>query len=223
MLKKGNGILALMLMFSVSLKAQKEDTAYTRVIYERAGKIVKTLQLNNNSKEAKLQSLVADQYRQLNGIHEGSKLVASSIKQNSTLSKGAKDTAILKEDEKKMALLKQQHEKFITLLKKEVGDTEIEKIKDGMTYSVMPITYKAYNDMLPMLTEVQRKKIYDYLVEAREFAMDAESSDKKHWWFGKYKGRINNYLSAEGIDTKKAREEWEAKLKANQTNSSKND
>ena len=34
--------------------------------------------------------------------------------------------------------------------------------------------------------------------------MDAGSSDEKHGWFGKYKGRINNRLSADGIDLKKA-------------------
>ena len=53
-----------------------------------------------------------------------------------------------------------------------------------------------------------------WLVEAREHAMDAESSEKKHGWFGKYKGRINNYLSAAGYDLKKEGEEWEKRRKA---------
>jgi hypothetical protein len=45
-----------------------------------------------------------------------------------------------------------------------------------------------------------------WLVEAREIAMDCGSSEEKHYWFGKYKGKINNYLSAEGYDLKKAEE-----------------
>jgi hypothetical protein len=32
------------------------------------------------------------------------------------------------------------------------------------------------------------------------FALDASSSNKKHEAFGKYKGRINNYLSKRGYD-----------------------
>jgi len=60
--------------------------------------------------------------------------------------------------------------------------------------------------MIPQLSDEQKKKIFDWLVEAREYAMDAESSEKKHAWFGKYKGRINNYLSAEGIDMKKKKQ-----------------
>jgi len=43
--------------------------------------------------------------------------------------------------------------------------------------------------------------------------MDGESSEKKHWWFGKYKGRINNYLSAQGYDITKERKEWESRTK----------
>jgi hypothetical protein len=55
--------------------------------------------------------------------------------------------------------------------------------------------------------------MYNWLKEARELAMDGESSDKKHAIFGKYKGRINNYLSAQGYDMKKEGEEWQKRIK----------
>jgi len=51
-----------------------------------------------------------------------------------------------------------------------------------------------------------------WLKEARELAIDAESSKKKHEVFGKYKGRINNYLSARGYDLVKEREAWYKRL-----------
>jgi hypothetical protein len=85
-----------------------------------------------------------------------------------------------------------------------------------MTYNVLPITYNGYMQMLPNLTEEQKIQIMAWLVEAREKAMDAESSEKKHGWFGKYKGKINNYLSAAGINMKQAGEEWQKRLKAEQ-------
>jgi hypothetical protein len=68
--------------------------------------------------------------------------------------------------------------------------------------------------MLPDLSAEQKARILSDLTEAREHAMDAESSEKKHAWFGKYKGRINNYLSAAGIDMKKAGEEWAKRRQA---------
>jgi hypothetical protein len=72
--------------------------------------------------------------------------------------------------------------------------------------------------MIPSLTKAQKDQIMAWLVEAREHAMDAESSEKKHWWFGKYKGRINNYLSAQGYDLQKERKEWEERNKQKNKN-----
>ena len=83
-----------------------------------------------------------------------------------------------------------------------------------MTYGVVDVTYKAYCDMIPTLTAEEKEQIMVWLVEARELALDAESSNKKHETFNKYKGRINNYLSKRGYDIQKEREEWEKRVKA---------
>jgi hypothetical protein len=97
----------------------------------------------------------------------------------------------------------------------------VELVKDGMTYNVASVTYNAYGDMLPKLTAEQKEQIMKWLKEAREQAMDAESSEKKHWWFGKYKGRINNYLSSLGYDMKKEGEEWQKRKNAQKENPGK--
>jgi hypothetical protein len=68
--------------------------------------------------------------------------------------------------------------------------------------------------MLQNLTPEQKEKMYNWLVEARELAMDEGSSDAKHAVFGKYKGRINNYLSAAGYDMKKEGEDWAKRIQA---------
>lgn len=41
-----------------------------------------------------------------------------------------------------------------------------------------------------------------------------ENSNKKHAAFGKYKGRINNYLAKRGYNLTKEREEWAKRVKA---------
>ena len=73
-----------------------------------------------------------------------------------------------------------------------------------MTYGVLPLTYRVYQEMLPDLTAEQKAKILGWLTEAREQAMDAGTAKAKHGWFTRYKGKINNYLSAAGYDMKKA-------------------
>lgn len=76
------------------------------------------------------------------------------------------------------------------------------------------VTYNSTLDMIPTLTNEEKKQIFAWLKEAREYALDAESSNKKHEVFGKYKGRINNYLSKRGYDLVKEREEWYKRIKA---------
>lgn len=44
--------------------------------------------------------------------------------------------------------------------------------------------------------------------------MDAGTSKEKHAWFGKYKGRINNYLSAQGYDLNKESDDWHKRIEA---------
>ena len=77
-------------------------------------------------------------------------------------------------------------------------------MKDGLTYGVAPLTYGVYLKMYPELTGEQKTQIKSRLHEARELAMDGSTSDEKHAVFGKYKGKINNYLSKAGYDAKKA-------------------
>ena len=56
----------------------------------------------------------------------------------------------------------------------------------------------------PPPTPEQRLQLHAWLLEAHEHAMQAGSSEEKHGWFGRDKGRINNYLSKAGYNMKEA-------------------
>lgn len=208
----------LLVINAGSVQAQQsvvaEDTAYIRVVQERAAKIVAVLGIEDGTRFTQVQNIIAQQYRHLNQIHESSKASINSLKQSATGTKEAITAAIKKEEEARDEKLAGLHTTYIKQLQGALSAEQIEKVKDGMTYRVLPITYAAFQDMIPRLTDAQKQQIYTWLVEAREHAMDAESSDKKHWWFGKYKGRINNYLAAQGYDLKKEGAAWEARRKA---------
>jgi hypothetical protein len=180
--------------------AFQEDTAYTKVITQRAAKIVSSLRLDQADKESRVTGIIASQYRDLKAIHDAVPKLSDTIKEKA---------------------LKALHVSYLAKLKKVLSEPEIEKVKDGMTYSVLPVTFTAYQDMIPSLNAAQKQQIYTWLLEAREYAMDAESSEKKHWWFGKYKGRINNYLSSAGIDMKKEEAAWQQRIKDKKAASAK--
>ncbi|RYF37371.1 MAG: DUF3826 domain-containing protein, partial [Chitinophagaceae bacterium] len=149
----------------------------------------------------------------LNRIHDDSKLAKAAIK-SKALPKETMDLELKAEDDRKKESLQQLHKGFIAGLQKHLNPDQLEKVKDGMTYRVLPVTWTAYMDMLLKLTQEQKDQMYAWLVEARELAMDEGSSDAKHAVFGKYKGRINNYLSAQGYDMKKEGEEWQKRIAA---------
>lgn len=212
-------LLIFVVLSVVSVFAQNKESIedreaiYTRSINSRAGKIVASLDISDSSKAHRVKNIIANQYRYLNAIHtERDEKIKSARASGSQ--KNIVDDKIMAFETQANLKLDSLHATYLSKLASELSSEQITQVKDGMTYGVVPITYKGYLEMLPDLTEKQKEQIMIWLVEAREHAMDAESSEKKHWWFGKYKGRINNYLAASGIDLKKAGEDWEKKRKA---------
>ena len=185
-----------------------KEAAYTRTITTRAEKIVATLGVTDPSHEKKLVSIISDQYRNLNTIYTERDEQIKATKQKEQ-SKEAKESELRKIEQTTNEKIAALHTTFLSSLSSSLSPEQVTKVKDGMTYNVVTVTYDAYVDMIPTLKNEQKQQIMTWLVEAREYAMDAESSEKKHWWFGKYKGRINNYLSKEGYDINEERKEWE--------------
>lgn len=197
----------------VQTKEQK-DANYVKMITDRATKIVATLGLTNTDASIRVRDIISQQYSDLNQIHEARNLKLKLAKEIAKDDKVKSEADIKQAEAEANVAMDKLHGEYLKKLSKELSASQVEMVKDGMTYSVLPITYKGYQEMLPNLTNEQKTQILAYLTEAREHAMDAESSEKKHAWFGKYKGRINNYLSAAGIDMKKAGLEWEKRIAA---------
>lgn len=212
--------LALLLTFSsiavtfAQKNAVEDKVAYQKVITERADKIVANLGVADAAKAEKVRNVIRDQYSNLNDIYTARDAKITAIKEQQKDNKVERDSALAKQARLTDSELAKLHKKYISKLSAQLTNEQVEAVKNGMTYNVMPNTYKAYQEEILTLTEDQKKQIFTWLTEARERAMDAESSDKKHAWFGKYKGRINNYLSAAGYDLKKEGVEWEKRRKA---------
>ncbi len=194
--------------------AVSKEEQYVKSLELRVSKILAPLNIEKKRKQSKVQQIIVGQYQALSNIHSARDRKINDIK--STHSGSANDLKLLIAEletnaGKEIAVI---HSTFLHDLSRHLTDTQVDAVKDGMTYNVANITFKGYQDMLPSLNDSQKTKIWNWLVEAREIAMDAETSEKKHWWFGKYKGRINNYLSAEGFNMKKESEAWQMRIKS---------
>ena len=219
-IKKLSLIFLLFAFFTLSAQ-QYADPEYIKVTNERAAKIVEKLALNNKQKETAVTNIIAQQFRDLSKIHDGRDAEIKKVKDNSSLAKEKQNAEIdkLKADADKS--IDKLHKSYLKKLATQLNKAKITEVKDGMTYGVLPITVTAYNDMIPTLTKEEKEYIYNSLVEARELAMDGGSSKEKHAWFGKYKGRINNYLSKRGYDLTKEREGWNKRIEEKEKNKKK--
>ncbi|WP_345953456.1 DUF3826 domain-containing protein [Mucilaginibacter sp. PAMB04168] len=202
--------------------AVEKEIAYRKTVFQRSAKIVKALNLPDSVQALKVTNIVAKQYQDLNDIYVLRDNKKSVIKTETDDNKEAATVKLKAVEDEVTASVDKLHPQYLKNLSK-AGLTaqQIDQIKNGMTYNVLNVTWDAYQKMLPNLTEAQKTQIMTWLTEAREHAMDAESSEKKHAWFGKYKGRINNYLSAAGIDMKKEEAAWMARIKEEKEKTSK--
>lgn len=204
----------MILLCSLLLAAQpstapvvSEDAQYTQTLNKRADDIVKKLQIADPATAQKVHDVLVTQYRNLRDIH---------AKRDARLKEIPKDNKerIDQTKAETSAELKTLHERFLGQLQPLLTSQQIDAVKDGMTYNVLNVTYTAYQQMIPRLTEEQKSYILAQLTEARELAMDGGSSEEKHGIFGKYKGRINNYLSQQGYNLKEEEAGWRERRKA---------
>ena len=205
-------LLFLIFAFCKLSAQQYADPEYIKVTNERAAKIVGKMALGNKEKETAVTNVIAQQFRDLSKIQGERDAEIKKVKEDATLPKEKQNEKIdkLKADVDKT--IDKLHANYLKKFGKHLNEAKITEVKDGMTYGVLPVTVTAYNDMIPTLTKEEKEYIYNTLVEAREHAMDGGSADEKHAWFGKYKGRINNYLSKRGYDLTKEREGWNKRI-----------
>lgn len=196
---------------AVDLDSIGRDAKYVETIMQRSTKVTDALKITGTARGKEVLNIVANRYFKLNDIYterDSIKAVAKTLTGNEKKQK--MEYAEMLKDQK----LYKSHFGFIADLSVYLSEKEVETVKDVLTYNVVNVTYKAQCDMIPSLKLEEKVQILAWLKEAREYAMDAESSKKKHEAFGKYKGKINNWLSKRGYNLTKEREEWAKRVKA---------
>ena len=181
-------ILTLTASAQVALNTEGQDAKYVETIKGRAQKIVDGLALADALKAVNVRNIIANRYFLLNDIH-------SRYSQKS-------------QQDSLYAELYKHHFELESALSLYLNSEQVDAVKDGMTYGRLKRDYNAQLDMIPSLKEEEKAQILVWLKEAREYAMDAADSKGKHFWFDKYRGRTNNWLSARGYDLKKERDNW---------------
>ena len=178
------------------------EATYTAAIEGRTDDILKALTLTNSTTANAVHDLIIAQYRVMRSRDDliNAKLVATGKEVNY-----ANRVSELESESKPL------HDHFFAQLSKLLTPPQVEIVKDKMTYGKVKITYDAYLNIIPGLTDADKTKIMDMLKAAREKAVDGGSASEKSEIFQEYKDKINDYLNANGHDVAKAYKDWEAK------------
>ena len=181
-----------------------EEQAYLNALAERCRRILVPLQLDSEALSNRVHAILMEQYQTLRHIHDRRDRALDELagRQSSTPEERQQRRQQILDDVRKE--LDQAHRAFLDRLGRELPPEQVDRIKDGMTYNLVDVTYQAYLRLLPELSDEQKQHIRNLLLEARELAMDEGTAREKHMVFNRYKGRINNYLSAQGYDLKAA-------------------
>ncbi len=187
--------------------AEEREAIYTTTIDKRTKAITELLNLIDEARSNKVHHIIMAQYRALRARDAAIDGMLQSLDRDLPGVESNR-TAVVQ------LLSKRLHEEFLIKLANDLSAAQIETIKDRMTYNKVKVTYDAYCEIVPGLSDKEKAMIVETLKVAREEAMDGGSADEKSAIFQKYKDQINTRLAAGGHDVAKATQDWEAKQAA---------
>jgi hypothetical protein len=194
--------------------AEEREAAYAQAIEKRTQDILAVLGLDDPARTARVHDALITQYRALRDWHDAHDDQLKQLGEQSRKAAGEEARAIAEQIDQVKASLKTLHDRFLAGLSEQLTPEQVDRVKDCMTYNKVRVTYGAYCEIVPDLNEREKARILELLKDAREEAMDGGSAEEKSAVFKKYKGKIVNYLTAQGHDVARAYREWGEKQKA---------
>lgn len=186
---------------------------------KRINPILAALKIEDADKAAKVREPLANFFVAQKSWHETNDTALKKLWNDFNKARSEKNEkkadAALSEIGNVYASFKTQHDKLLSGLAAVLTPEQIETVEDMMTVNKVRVTYRVYLEIFPQLTDAQKAVVLQNLKAAREEAIDAGSMAEKSAFFKKYKIKIeDDYLTAQGYDPKKARQDFAAKQKA---------
>lgn len=193
--------------------ADRRNTKDSTLAIKESNRITDILNLQDIAKKESVRNLVAYQYQK---IEEFTEIKKNKFDENKKVEnkeeRGKADEAVWQEY--KLGL-DTQRDVFFKKLLEFINKDQIEIVKNEMTANGLINEYARFQELLPNLKEEHEKMVYQFLLEARENALNVLTNRERNQWFIKYRGRANNYLSKQGYNLRKATEELEQKQAEN--------
>ena len=181
-------------------KAKKDDEKYIA----RTEQIVAALELGDSAKAAAVSEIVRKHRKEVVEWHNAHPY--TTIAENDPAT-GRKLYDVEREMMADLSIPKTVRKELVKGLKKHLTPAQIIAIYDGYTVGKVAFTMRGYYAIVPDLTEQEAKALEQYLVQAREEALECRRMKAISQVFEVYKTKCEQYLIAQGRD-------WRALFKA---------
>ncbi len=189
---------------SPPISAADREAAYVEAIEKRTADILTALKIEDAAKAKKVTDIILAQYRVLRTRDDSIETMIKLMEVEEAAGEHLRAGFV-------QALTPAVHANFLARLGKELSPEQVDTVKDKMTYGKVKVTYDAYCDIIPGLTDADKAKIMELLKVARDEAIEGGSAAEKSRIFQKYKDQINAYLDAHGHNVAQSYKVWEAK------------
>lgn len=184
---------------------EQKQSASDKSIDKQAAGIVQALNLNDSAKAERVQAILVTDLKTVRDWHNAHPAPKSTTKPS------IPGLAQAEEDAKISPAVREQ---FLRDLSTELSPEQVTAIKDKLTINKVKITYDAYLEIVPNLTEEDKAFIMQSLEQARDESLDMKNMEEKSAIFKVYKNKIKAYLDAHGHDVNQAYKDWGAAQKA---------
>ena len=180
--------------------------------------ILAALQLSDPATEARVRQLLDAHFTALSAWHRDNDAAIKPLWQAFDTARAARDKtradAALEKIAAVYAGFRPVRDRSFAALGALLSPAQFEQVEDVLTVNKVSVTYGAYLEIFPGLTEEQKAVVLRELKAARSEAVDAGAMTEKSAFFKKYKIRIEEaYFPTQGIDARKYRRAFAARSK----------
>ncbi len=193
----------------------KTDTA----IQGKATTWIKSLQLNDAEKEARLIHVVATHLTTItewNNTHP-----ASTVPAGIDPATGKRLSEMDRQIIANSAMPDSVHQHLMNGLRKDLAEEQVEKVLDRYTIGKVEFTMKGYHAIVPNMTAKEDSVILVFMKQAREQAVDFKSIKQVSAIFEIYKTKSEQYLNMNGRNWRDMYRAYTDKIKAEKAQQNK--
>ena len=167
---------------------------------KKATEWVKSLNLNDTAREARVTELIASHLKTVRDWHNDHPFTSVPAGINPVTGKRLSD--LDRQMIANSAMPRSVHETLMAGLRKDLTDAQVEAVLDKYTVGKVAFTLNGYRAIVPNLTPEEEKTILKFLKQAREEAIDYKNMNQISAIFEIYKTKSEQYLNSNGRNWK---------------------